>query len=118
MLCKSPVNGVVEWNCVMFLHQATLHLATMIDTTKYPANISQVGHMWPHVATSVFNMATSEMVSITHMVIVQRFIRTASSWYVLMLTAYMPQGPLAQCSILQAYHYISLIVNNIGNKHY
>ena len=25
----------------------------------YPANISQVGHMWPHVATNVFNMATS-----------------------------------------------------------
>ena len=52
------------------------------------------------------------------MVIVQRFIRTASSWYVLMLNAYMPQGPLAQCSIPKAYHYISLIVNNIGNKHY
>ena len=45
------------------------------------------------------------MVSITHMVIVQRFIRTASNWYVLTLTAYMPQGRLAQCSILQAYHY-------------
>ena len=51
--------------------------------------------------------------------IVQRFIRTASSnWYVLMLTAYMSQGRLAQCSILQAYHYISLIMNTIGNKHY
>ena len=60
----------------------------------------------------------AEMVSITHMVIVQRFIRTASNWYVLTLTAYMPHGRLAQCSILQAYHYISLIVNNIGNKHY
>ena len=46
-----------------------------------------------------------EMVLITHIVIVQRFIRTASSWYVLTLTAYMPQGRLAQCSILQAYHY-------------
>ena len=43
--------------------------------------------------------------AITHIVIVQRFIRTASSWYVLTLTAYMPQGRLAQCSILQVYHY-------------
>ena len=59
-----------------------------------------------------------EMVSITHIVIVQRFTRTAPSWYVLTLTAYMPQGRLAQCSILQAYHYISLIMNKIGNKHY
>ena len=31
-----------------------------VRSTRYhPANISQVGHMWPHVATSVFNMATS-----------------------------------------------------------
>ena len=37
----------------------------------------------------------SEMVSIAHMVIVQRFIRTASSWYVFTPTAYMPQGCLA-----------------------
>ena len=29
MFCKSPVNGVVGWNCVMlFLHKTTLHLAT------------------------------------------------------------------------------------------
>ena len=71
--------------------------------------------LWPLLEAAE---VSAEMVSITHMVIVQRFIRTASSWYVLTLTAYMPQGRLAQCSILQAYHYISLIMNNIGNKHY
>ena len=34
VLCKSPVNGVVEWNCVMlFLHQTTLHCRLPMPAT-------------------------------------------------------------------------------------
>ena len=52
------IGNVIGGSFLLVINSMTLYsIWNMIY--NLPANISQVGHMWPHAATSVFNMATS-----------------------------------------------------------
>ena len=59
--------SVIEWKTtvsasvprdVLRANNVLCTLASNLCRLDNPANISQVGHVWPEVATSVFNMAT------------------------------------------------------------